>query len=60
VPGVFSNSNGLTNAGTFSGPAPPITPGGVFCDPQLGCSSGIEGVDVSEAKSLQLSQEFRV
>jgi iron complex outermembrane recepter protein len=61
VPGVFGNSNGLFNG--FSGTAEaaaPITPNGVFCDPQLGCSSSLEGEDVSDAKSLQLSQEFRV
>jgi iron complex outermembrane recepter protein len=61
VPGVFTNSNGLFSESGLGGPtADNITPGGVFTDPQLGSSSSIEGEDVSNAKSLQISQEFRV
>ena len=33
---------------------------GVFCDPQLGCSSRLVAVDVSTARSAQFSQEFRL
>jgi len=34
--------------------------GGIFCDPQLGCSDRLVAVDVSSAKSRQFSQEFRL
>jgi len=33
---------------------------GVFCDPQLGCSDRLMAADLAEARSWQLSQEFRV
>jgi outer membrane receptor protein involved in Fe transport len=33
---------------------------GVFCDPQLGCSDRLVGVDLSTAQSSQFSQEFRL
>jgi outer membrane receptor protein involved in Fe transport len=33
---------------------------GVFCDPQIGCSDRLLGVDVSEAQSRQFSQELRL
>ncbi len=35
-------------------------PGGIFCDPQLGCSDTIFGMDISRAKTKQFSQEFRL
>lgn len=60
VPGVFNSTTGLVNRVTFSGPAPQITPNGVYCDPQLGCSSSIVGLDQSNATSKQFSQEFRL
>ena len=37
-----------------------LTPGGVYCDPQLGCSNTIAGFDISQAKSTQFSQELRM
>jgi len=33
---------------------------GYFCDPQLGCSSRLVAQDLSEERSWQLSQEFRL
>jgi len=42
---------GLLTAGPY---------GGVFCDPQLGCSDRLVAVDLSTAKSTQFSQEFRL
>ena len=39
---------------------PNITPDGVYCDPQLGCSSSIAGLDQSDATSHQLSEEIRL
>ncbi|HEV2560763.1 MAG TPA: TonB-dependent receptor [Rhizomicrobium sp.] len=32
----------------------------IFCDPQLGCSSRLVAEDLSEERSWQLSQEFRL
>jgi outer membrane receptor protein involved in Fe transport len=47
---------------SFDRPGAPATGpnGGVFCDPQLGCSDRLVAVDVSSAKSRQFSQEFRL
>jgi len=35
-------------------------PGGVFCDPQLGCSNRILAMDLSRSRNRQWSQEFRL
>lgn len=35
-------------------------PNGVFCDPQLGCSDKLVAQDLSEERSWQFSQEFRL
>ena len=37
-----------------------FSPNGVFCDPQVGCSDTIVGMDLSRAKSEQFTQEFRI
>ncbi|MGE5567208.1 MAG: TonB-dependent receptor domain-containing protein [Parcubacteria group bacterium] len=37
-----------------------LSPGGVFCDPQLGCSKSMVGYDISKAKSEQFSEEIRL
>jgi outer membrane receptor protein involved in Fe transport len=37
-----------------------LAPGGVFCDPQVGCSSSLVGFDISRAKARQFSQELRL
>ena len=34
--------------------------GGIFCDPQLGCSDRLVAVDVATAEARQFSQEFRL
>ncbi len=56
---VFNESSNLffDTGGNF--PAPHITPNGIYCDPQLGCSGSILGMDISRAKSQQFYQEFR-
>ncbi|WP_407353905.1 TonB-dependent receptor domain-containing protein [Luteimonas sp. R10] len=41
-------------------PAYDLAPGGVFCDPQLGCSDRMLMVDLVDAQSTQRSQEFRL
>jgi outer membrane receptor protein involved in Fe transport len=47
------SSNGLVERGILS-------PEGVFCDPQIGCSDRLVAVDLSTAKSRHFSQEFRL
>jgi iron complex outermembrane receptor protein len=37
-----------------------LSPGGQFCDPQLGCSDRLVGFDISTATGKQFSQEFRL
>ncbi|MBB5708412.1 outer membrane receptor protein involved in Fe transport [Sphingopyxis panaciterrulae] len=37
-----------------------LAPGGVFCDPQIGCSDRLGLFDISSADSKQLSQEIRL
>jgi iron complex outermembrane receptor protein len=54
----FTSSPGLwtPNAGSLG----QVSPSGVFCDPQLGCSSGLVAEDLSEEHAWQISQEFRL
>ena len=37
-----------------------ISPGGVYCDPQLGCSDRMVGQDLSDENAWQFSQEVRL
>jgi outer membrane receptor protein involved in Fe transport len=37
-----------------------LGPNLTFCDPQLGCSDKLMGVDIATSKSRQFSQEFRL
>ena len=37
-----------------------MAPGGIFCDPQIGCSDSLAVFDVSSAYSKQFSQEVRL
>jgi outer membrane receptor protein involved in Fe transport len=37
-----------------------IAPGGVFCDPQLGCSNTMAGFDISQATGTQFTEELRI
>ena len=37
-----------------------LAAGGIFCDPQLGCSNTLAGFDISQAKSTQFAQEVRL
>ncbi len=39
---------------------PAVLPGGIVCDPQLGCSDRLILEDLSEEHAWQLSQEFRI
>jgi outer membrane receptor protein involved in Fe transport len=53
----FNTAPGLF--GTLSGPNS-LTPGGVYCDPQLGCSDKMVGEDLSQEHAWQFSQELRL
>jgi len=57
APGLFNE--GMGNIYEVGGPTP-IEPGGVYCDPQLGCSTSMVGMDLSRAWGKQFSQEFRL
>jgi len=56
-PGIFISD---PDAGTNVYRPGAISPTGVFCDPQLGCTDRLAGNDLSEEHSWQLSQEFRL
>ena len=51
-----------TRPGIFisDGSYPVVRPDGFVCNPQLGCSDRLAAGDLSTAKSLQFSQEFRL
>lgn len=55
-PNLYSNSGVPFDSATYPGP----TPGGIFCDPQLGCSDRMVSADLSRSKNRQWSQEFRL
>jgi iron complex outermembrane receptor protein len=57
LPGAYVNSESYpgSNYGDYA-----CLPDGVFCDPQLGCSDRLVAEDLSDEKSWQLSQEFRL
>ena len=64
---IFNDTSGLVRYSRAEGDFPvepsrwrDLAPGGIFCDPQLGCSSSIAGFDISQAKSSQFSQEIRL
>ncbi|HEY5237788.1 MAG TPA: TonB-dependent receptor [Rhizomicrobium sp.] len=55
-PGIFDPT---ARATTYFGTTP-IAPGGVYCDPQLGCSNAMVGQDLSDERAWQFSQEVRL
>ena len=56
APGAWRQPTAADRPGVLTqGPA-----GGIFCDPQLGCSDRLIVVDLSTAESEQFSQEFRL
>ncbi len=56
--GVFgcTPQNGGVGASFFAD----VTPGGIFCDPQLGCSDRFLFMDMSRANGSQFNQEVRL
>src|SRR3546814_10497036 len=60
---VFTDTSTLLRGGILNPPPSlyrDLAPGGIFCDPQIGCSDTIAGFDISKAKSKQFNQEFRL
>ncbi len=53
----FDTTSGLF--GTLGGPNS-LTPNGVYCDPQLGCSDRMTAEDLSQEHAWQFSQELRM
>jgi outer membrane receptor protein involved in Fe transport len=59
----FNTASGLFSTATADGPAPDrpaIAPGGIYCDPQVGCSTKMVGEDLSRERAWQFSQEVRL
>ncbi len=57
-PGIFEyNDPSVPIVGNQRGQ---VSPDGVFCDPQLGCSNKLLAEDLSTEHSWQLNQEFRL
>jgi iron complex outermembrane receptor protein len=57
APGIFSE--GISGAGDPDQPSA-VGPNGVYCDPQLGCSSSMVTEDLSEEHASQFNQEMRL
>src|SRR3546814_20384441 len=60
---VFTDTSAPLRCGVLNPPPSlyrDLAPGGIFCDPQIGCSDTIAGFDISKAKSKQFNQEFRL
>ena len=61
---IFTDTSQLMRVATHEQNLPSIyrnvAPGGLFCDPQLGCSNTMAGFDISQAVGEQFSQEFRL
>jgi len=58
---VFGDTSGSKNY-SMDGPSlwVDMIPGGVFCDPQLGCSDSMVTFDIAQAKGRQFTQEVRL
>ena len=60
---VFQDSSNWIE-GRFNPARPSVwremSPGGIFCDPQIGCSDTLAVFDISSSDSRQLSQEVRL
>jgi iron complex outermembrane receptor protein len=54
APGLFVNGAENPDTGVV------IAPNGIYCDPQLGCSSSMVGEDLSQENARQFSQEVRL
>jgi len=59
---IFNDTSQWLMADESGDPSPwrDLAPGGVLCDPQLGCSKTMAGFDISSASGTQFIQEFRL
>src|SRR3546814_9934054 len=62
---IFSDTSNLVTGGIFDGIITPseyqgLAPGGILCDPQIGCSKTLGVFDISSADSKQFAQELRL
>src|SRR5262249_6001736 len=58
---IFNDTSVIVNdQGTAPGGYRSMAPGGIFCDPQIGCSSRLAGFDISSSDSKQFTQEVRL
>jgi iron complex outermembrane receptor protein len=60
---AFNDTSAMTHFGGAVGTPSRfrnLAPGGIFCDPQIGCSDTIAGFDISKASGKQFSQELRL
>ncbi len=56
----FNTTPGIFLTGLFPEGNSVVGNDGVFCDPQLGCSSRLVGEDLSQERAQQFSQELRL
>ncbi|HEX2813642.1 MULTISPECIES: TonB-dependent receptor domain-containing protein [Sphingopyxis] len=59
---IFNDTSGWLENPLTGGPSPmrSLAPGGIFCDPQIGCSDTLGVFDISSADSKQFAQEVRL
>lgn len=57
---LFNDSLGLVDVFNRPHERPGPTPGGIYCDKQLGCSDRMLSADLSQSRNRQWSQEFRL
>ena len=60
VPVFNDTSLLLPNSGANGGDFRQMAPGGIFCDPQIGCSNTIGTFDIASSDSEQFTQELRI
>lgn len=58
----FFNDTSIMDDHPIFGPSAyqDLAPGGIFCDPQIGCSNTMAGFDISRADGDQFTQELRL
>jgi iron complex outermembrane receptor protein len=58
---AYADGLGPNGQGTVPGVGLRVNlPGGMYCDPQIGCSNTLKGFEVSSSESTQFSQELRL
>ncbi|MGE5567140.1 MAG: TonB-dependent receptor [Parcubacteria group bacterium] len=60
---IFNDTSNFIVSTAWAGDQPTyqaLAPGGVFCDPQVGCSRSMVTFDIAKAKAKQFTEEFRI